>query len=243
MKRYLKRGALIPRLARDLARQLLEGHEADPALADAVREVQALYRSKFEPITAEQFENVLRLIARGARTQCFAWGVAVAGSGISPAILHKYLADPGLRRQFDEARRHWKQYREWGVLEVEELLDDLARGERTLQSICYARGFDRNKYLRLLYLIGRSPEVEQRYHLAKKAQFARTGDRLFEELGEVSTKKEARAVCRRMHLARIRMPHKIREVFRRDRTPIEQARHRAGKRLNGKPRHEPEETT
>jgi hypothetical protein len=242
MKRYLKRDALIPRLARDLARQL-EGHEADPVLANAVREVQAHYKSKFEPITAEQFENTLRLIARGARTQCFSWGVAVVGSDISPANLHKYLADPELRRQFDEARRHWKQYREWGVLEIEEILDDLARGERTLQSLCYARGFDRNKYLRLLYLIGRSPEVEQRYHLAKKAQFARTGDRLFEDLGEVSTKKEARAICRRMHLARIRMPKKIREVFHRERTPLEAARRRAGLRLSGKPKREQEETT
>ena len=162
---------------------------------------------------------------------------AVPASGLSPTLLQRYLAaGPELRRQFDEARRHWKQYREWGVLEIEELLDDLARGERTLQSICYARGWDRNKYLRLLNLIGRSPKVEQRYHLAKKAQLARTGDRLFEELGEVSTRKEARAICRRMHLARIRMPAKLREVFKRDRTPVEAARRRAGMRLNGKPK-------
>lgn len=230
--RYRERDTLIPALAEDLARQL-EGHEADPALADAVRDVQSLYKRGFSPISADKFENALRLIARGASTQCRRGLVTVEGSGIAPAILHRYLVDPDLRSRFDAARLRWKIYRGWGLLDVEEIMDELARGDRSLQSACYSRGWDRNKYLRLLNLIARAPEVEQRYHLVKKAQFARTGERAFEDLGNVSTKTEARAICRRMHLARIRMPVKIREVFHRERTVLERARRAAGMRLNG----------
>jgi hypothetical protein len=119
---------------------------------------------------------------------------------------------------------------------VDEILDELAHGDQTLRSVCYSRGMDRAHYLRLHGLFARAPEIEQQYLRAKSVQFSRTGERAFEELGEVSTKKEARAICRRMHLARIRMPKKILEIFQRDRTPIEQARRAAGMRLNGKPK-------
>jgi hypothetical protein len=231
--RYRERDALIPVLAADLARQL-DGYEADPALADAVRKVQALYKRGFDPITAEQFENVSCLIARGASTQCKRGLVVVEGSGIAPASLHRYLANRDLRSRFDAARLHWRMYREWSFLDVAEILDELAHGDRTLQSVSYSRGLNRSQYQSLLRMIARAPDIEQQYHHSKRAQLARIGDRLFEEAGEVSTRKEAREINRRMDLMRRRMPHKIREVVHPDRTPIERARRAAGMRLNGK---------
>jgi hypothetical protein len=234
-KRFVRRNALIPALAADLARQL-EGHEADPALADAVREVQALYKKGFEPITAERFENLLRLVARGASSQFRRKQIVVKGSGVLPATLHKYLANPELRTRFEAARRHWRIYRGWSVLDVDEILEALANGDRTLQSVVYSRGMNRAQYLRLHRLIERAPEIEQQYHLAKRTQMARIGDRLLEEIGEVSSRKEAREISRRMDLVRRRMPRKIREVFHRERRPLERARRAAGLRLNGKPK-------
>jgi len=233
----MKKYALVPALAADLARQL-DGHPPE-AHAGEVRE---LY--KFQPITAEQFDALLLLVARGASVEC-RWtrtAVAVEGSGISPAVLCRYLADPDLRRRFSEAREHWRKYRGLSVLDVDEILDELACGDRSLWAVCISRGMDRAGYARLQNLFARAPEVEERYHNAKRAQHARIGGRLFEELGEVSSRKEARAIAARMDLLRRRMPHKIRTVFRPQRTPIEQARRRAGLRLNGKPRLGPGES-
>jgi len=178
------------------------------------------------------------LIATGASVKCRRRQTIVRGSGIAPSILCRYLANPDLRTRFEAAREHWRKYRGWSFLDVEEILDELAHGDRTLQSICYARGFDRNKYGRLLNLIARAPEIEQRYHRAKRAQLMRTGERLLEEISEITTRKEGRELYRRMHIARIRMPKKIRATFKRERTPIDRARRAGNMRLNGK-RNEP----
>ena len=228
---------LIPALAADLARQLVEGCEPDPSLTDEVRKLQTLY--KFEPITAEQFESVLRLVATGASIRCRRTRIKVAGSGISPPILCKYLlANPELRSQFKAARARWRMYREFSALDVDDILDDLARGDRSLQSVMYARGMNLRQYRQLLGIVSRAPAVEQQYFQAKRVQQARIGNQCLEDVSAISTKKETQAICRRMHLARIRMPKKIRETFRRDQTPIEAARKRAGLRLNGKRRNE-----
>lgn len=233
MPSYRERDELIPRLAHDLARQL-EGHEPDPTLDDELRKVQALYRRRFEPITVEQFEALLRLVARGASVRRRSTRIGVAGSGIAPPILCRYLADPELLNHFNAAWRHWREYRGFGVLEIQEILQDLAHGDRSLQSCCYARGMNLLQYRRVLRLIARAPEIERLYHQAKRSQMTRIGERLFEEAAKVSTRKEARELSRRMDLIRRRMPTAIREVFCRERSPIEAARLRAGRRLNGK---------
>jgi len=229
----VKKYALVAALASDIARQL-DGYQADPDLADAVRDVQARY--KFEPLTAEKFEAMLRLVAHGASVRCRRTRIKVVGSGISPPVLCRYLANPALRARFEGARLHWREYREFGVLEIEEILDELATGDRTLQSVVYARGWNLNRYNRLLRAIYRAPEIQQAYYRAKTSQRARIGERLLEEAGEVTTREEGRALGRKIDLLRRRMPHGLREVYRRDRTHIETARRRAGLRQNGKPR-------
>jgi hypothetical protein len=232
----VKKYSLVPALAADLVRQL-DGHPPAPELADQVRKVQALY--KFQPIAADTFESMLRLVARGASVRCRRTRVSVAGSDISPAVLGRYLAEPALRSRFEDARQHWRTYREFGVLEVEELLEELARGEKTLQAIVYGRGWNLKRYRHLLRLIARTPAITQRYHQAKLSQHARISARLFEEVAIISTREEGRAICRRMHLARIRMPKAIRKVCRPERSPLEQARRRAGLRVNGQRKEKP----
>jgi hypothetical protein len=120
------------------------------------------------------------------------------------------------------------------VLDVDEIFEALAHGDRSLQSCCYARGMNLDQYRRVLKLIARAPAIEQTYHRAKISQQARIRARLFEEAAAVSTRKEAREIARSVDLLRRRMPQRIRETFTCELSPLEAARRRAGLRLNGK---------
>src|ERR1700685_2610611 len=89
---------LIP----SLARQLAEGRDPDPALAEAARAFPRL-----EPLTLDQWNSLIFAIASGVAPRR-----ATRQSGIPPSLLRRYLrAEPALREQRHavvRARRSWR---------------------------------------------------------------------------------------------------------------------------------------
>lgn len=214
---------LIP----SLARQLAEGQDPDPETVRAF--------PRLEPITVEQWNSHILAIASGVPARR-----ATRQSGIPPSLLWRYLrAEPALREQYYAVVRSRRSWRCWSRLTVEAVLDEIGSSALSSRQACAKHG---QHYRGFLRLVMREPDLRTRYFTLKESQAARLRNEILEEVerSEAPNRAAYRAARRSTNkaLQRIRALAPVcRRPPKRQLTPLEAARKRAGLRLiNGKPR-------